>query len=343
MREFLVTKMLSGVTYFKTKEKIYKLSNPDSATRYLGEYLADLAGNEFKFKQLMTRQEVKDVLHRKGIWTLEDDNNLKEAEKNLDNYKIELYKSRFNEKAQKTFRNRIKGTNKAIAEACVKRDSLDHVTIENYTEVIRDQFCVAMSIEDMDGKKFYHADKFFEQNSFLMENGYNIWRGELGLLQYCRELCKKDPWRSYWNSAAKENVFGKPSSELTIAQRTMVVFTKMYDNARQSPDAPSDDVFDDDDMFDGWMLIQQKDAKKKKEQKLADSLADKKGDEIFMMANSRGDADRVYNVNDHQSRMTIKTRENQIKRAGGETLQEDELLDVKMKIQRELNDLTKRG
>ena len=62
-----------------------------------------------------------------------------------------------------------------------------------------------------------------------------------------------------------------------------------------------------------------------------------------MMANSRSDADRVYNVNDHQSRMTIKTRENQIKRAGGETLQEDELLDVKMKIQRELNDLTKRG
>ena len=41
--------------------------------------------------------------------------------------------------------------------------------------------------------------------------------------------------------------------------------------------------------------------------------------------------------------MKIKTRENQIKRAGGEIVQEDDLLDVKMKIQRELNELTKRG
>ena len=343
MREFLVTKMLSGVSYFKTKDKIYKLSNPDSETRYLGEYLADLAGDDFKFKELMTREEVKDVLAQRNIWTPQDDNNLKEAEKNLEDFKVELFKNQFNAKAKKTLRNRIAGTNKAIGEASVRRDSLDHITIENYTEVIRDQFCVAMSIEDMDGERFYHPDKFFDQNSFLMESGYNIWRGELGLLQYCRELCKKDPWRSYWNSAAKENVFGKPSSELTIAQRTMIVFTKMYDNARQSPDAPSDDVFDDDDMFDGWMLLQQREAKKKKEQKVADDIAGQKGDEVYMMANSSEDAQRIYGVNDLQNRMKVRNRQAQIQSAGGEIVKEDDLLDVKMKIQRELNELTKRG
>ena len=343
MREFLVTKILSGVTYFKTKDKIYKLSNPNSEIRYLGEYLADLAGNEFKFKQLMTREEVKGVLEQRQIWTPQDDINLKEAEKNLEDFKVELFKNQYNKKAQKTLRSRIKGTNSAIAQAVLKKDSLDHITIENYTEVIRDQFCTAMSIEDMHGVKFYHPDKFFDQNSFLMENGYNIWRGELALLQYCRELCKKDPWRSYWNSAAKENVFGKPSSELTIAQRTMIVFTKMYDNARQSPEAPGDDVFDDDDMFDGWMLLQQREQKKKKQKDTADKIAGQKGDEIYLMADSADDAQKIYSVNDTQSRMKIKNRESQIKSAGGQAIKEDDLRDVRMKIHKELTEMYKRG
>ena len=343
IREFLVSKILSGVSYFKVKDKLYKISNPNSETRYLGEYLADLAGDQFKFKQLMTREEAKEVLHQRGIWTPKDDGNLEEAEKNLENFKVDLFKNQYNAKAQKTLRSRIKGTNKAISTAVVKKDSLDDVTIENYTEVIRDQFSVAMSIEDMDGLKYYHPDKFFDQNSFLMESAYSIWKDEMAILQFCRELSKADPWRSYWNSAAKENVFGKPSSELTLPQRTMIVFSKMYDNARQSPEAPNDEVFDDDDMFDGWMILQRRDQEKKKQKETVDKIADQKGDEIYMMADNKQDAEKIYDVNDMQNRMTIKHREGQIKAGGEEITREDDLRDVKMKLRRELAEKFKRG
>ena len=343
IREFLVSKILSGVSYFKAKDKLYKISNPSSETRYLGEYLSDLAGDQFKFKELITREEAKEVLHQRGIWLPKDDANLEAAEKNLDDFKVDLFKNQYNVKAQKTLRNRINGTNAAISTAMVKKDSLDHVTIENYTEVIRDQFCIAMSIEDMDGIKYYHPDKFFDQNSFLMESAYAVWRGEIGVLQFCRELCKADPWRSYWNSAAKENVFGNPSSELTIMQRTMVVFSKMYDNARQSPEAPNDEVFEDDDMFDGWMILQRRDQEKKKQKDTADKIAGQKGDEIYMMADNKEDAQKIYDVNDLQNRMTIKHREGQIKAGGEEITREDDLRDVKMKIRRELAEKFKRG
>jgi|TARA_Y100001938_G_scaffold146408_1_gene225193 hypothetical protein len=342
-RDFLVSKILSGVSYFKVKEKIYKIVNPSSEIRYLGEYLADLAGDQFKFRELMTREEAKEALHQRRIWTPKDDESLTEAENNLEDFKVDLFKSQYNEKAKKTLRNRIKGTNKAISEAVLKRDSLDHATIENYTEVVRDQFCVAMSIEDMDRVRYYNPNDFFDQNSFLMETGYSVWRGEMGLLGYCRELCRTDPWRSYWNSSSNSDVFGKPSSELTMMQRTMVAFSKMYDNARQSPEAPSDEVFDDDDMFDGWMILQRREQQKKKDKETADKISGQKGDEIYMMANSHDDAQKIYGVNDTQGRMTIKNRESQIKSAGGNIVKEDDLRDVKMKIRKELSERLKRG
>tara|TARA_Y100000356_G_scaffold33471_1_gene25173 strand:- start:1624 stop:1899 length:276 start_codon:yes stop_codon:yes gene_type:complete len=91
------------------------------------------------------------------------------------------------------------------------------------------------------------------------------------------------------------------------------------------------------------MLLQQREAKKKKEKKVADDIAGQKGDEVYMMANSSEDAQRIYGVNDLQNRMKVRNRQAQIQSAGGEIVKEDDLLDVKMKIQRELNELTKRG
>ena len=342
-REFLVSKILSGVSYFKVKDKIYKISNPNTETRYLGEYLADLSGDQVKFKELMTRKEAKETLHQRGLWTPKNDADLEAAEKNLEDFKVELFKNQYNTKAQKTLRSRIKGTNNAISEAMLKKDSLDHVTFESYTEVIRDQFCIAMSIEDLDGSKYYNPDTFFDQNSFLMEIAYSISKGELNVLQYCRELSQADPWRSYWNSAAKENVFGKPSSELAISQRTMIVFSKMYDNSRQSPECPNDEVFKDDDMFDGWMILQRRNQESKKQKETVDKLADQKGDEIYMMADNKQDAEKIYDVNDLQNRMKIKHREGQIKGAGDQITREDDLRDVRMKINKELTEKFKGG
>ena len=105
----------------------------------------------------------------------------------------------------------------------------------------------------------------------------------------------------------------------------------MYDNARQSPEAPPDEVFNDDDAFDGWSTIQRKEADKYRDQKNADKISGQKGGEIFMVTN-REDAENIYDLNTHSDRMKVKNRLKEVKQAGGEVIHEHQLSDVKMRF-----------
>ena len=83
-----------------------------------------------------------------------------------------------------------------------------------------------------------------------------------------RELARNNPWRSYWSSEkTARGVFGVCAAETTTEQRTIMMFSSMYDSVYESGEAPEDNVIEDDDMLDGWFLIQ----KQKREQEKAKS------------------------------------------------------------------------
>jgi hypothetical protein len=112
----------------------------------------------------------------------------------------------------------------------------------------------------------------------------------------------------------------------------------MYDNARQSPEVPPDEVFEDDDAFDGWMAVQRKEAEKNRAKNNADKITGQKGDEIFMVT-SKDDRDKVYDLNDYSERMSIKKKLTEVRSAGGEEIREAQLSDVKMRLQKELAEM----
>jgi hypothetical protein len=125
---------------------------------------------------------------------------------------------------------------------------------------------------------------------------------------------------------------------LNLFQRNIILFSKMYENARQSPEAPPDEVFEDDDAFDGWMAVQRKEADKDRSKKNADKISGQKGDEIFMVT-GKEDKEKIFDLNDHNERMAIKSKLAEVKAAGGEEIRESQLSDVKMRLQKELAEM----
>jgi hypothetical protein len=147
-----------------------------------------------------------------------------------------------------------------------------------------------------------------------------------------RELAKTEPWRSQW-AVGKPNPF---IGFLTNERTTLATYSRLYDDIRQrtSNDRPPDEVIDDDDMLDGWMIKErrkheqdQADRKEKREKKFDD------GREIFIMAKTQAEADAIYNKNNPTVRGNIKRRFDALMEHG--TLKDHELPDVadKLKVQ----------
>jgi hypothetical protein len=173
-------------------------------------------------------------------------------------------------------------------------------------------------MRDKDNKSVYTEESFWSSSSPLLEKTM----GSLGLysldVEEFREIARSDPWRTIWG-VGKEQCFGTPSSQWTDEQRTLVIFSKMYDNAHQSNECPSDEVFEDDDMFDGWMIVQKRkrDEEQKKQQTDAVNTTDfGSAGEVFITAPSNADAKKIYELNEATARRTIKERAAVIEKRG---------------------------
>ena len=123
----------------------------------------------------------------------------------------------------------------------------------------------------------------------------------------------------------------------------MIVWSKMYDSVQESMDCPSDDVVGDDDMLDGWFILQ----KKKRDQEKVQSEIDQSthnskianSDEIFVMADSQKDANKINDSNTHHVQHIKKQRMAVIKQKG--TATDLDFQDQQLKMRQQSNEMFK--
>ena len=150
-----------------------------------------------------------------------------------------------------------------------------------------------------------------------------------------REIARTEPFRSLW-SIAKQNIFGTLSN-LTIDQKNIILYSKMYDNVYEHPERPNDEVIEDDLMLDGWFAVQKRESEIERNKKQADNLLDSKknrkgGDagELFVVAGNKEEAKKISSLNDLNTKMKLKQRQQQINKDG--SLEEQEFIDVKLDL-----------
>jgi len=133
-------------------------------------------------------------------------------------------------------------------------------------------------------------------------------------------LSKYDKWRMVWSSGRQEGrVFGRPSIELTSEQQSLIAWSKLYDNINEHPESPPKEVIDDDDLLDGWLILEQK----KNKHKPGNNKHGKPGaSEVFIPVESKEDAVRVGQMNDAKSRF-IKAQRMAVLQKQGAVLEQN--------------------
>lgn len=343
LKNSILTRILSGIIYLKIDGRLYKLLPSTKDQKALADYVYRETLSNNKFQNFISKEEAQNTLIRRGLWTQKEDKQLQELEAYLEESKVALYQSIFNIKNQKSIKNRIKALKKSINKALILKHSLDYITLENYAENIRDELLIALSIVDMYNNPIYTIDNYNNKDSKILESFTSYLLNNILSNEEYRLIARTDPFRSLW-IIQKEQLFGVNAIDLNYEQKNIILFSKMYDNVYESPERPSDQVIEDDDMLDGWFTIQKRNAEKEKKQREADNLLNNKGSrnknnfdgrvESFIIAGSQEDINTISELNDINAKLTIKQRENALKSVDA-PLEDKDLPDVKRDLRNE--------
>lgn len=331
-----LSRILSGFYLFVYKGKQYKLIYPNIDIKYQAELLAEKEFDNNKYNLWITDEEILQYLIENSLWTINGDSELKKIEKNIDDLKVDLYTNFWNDSARNNIRSQLSSLRTLLNKMHNIRHSFDHLTSSGYASLLKNQYIFIHSLYNRKNQRVFKSIN--NTDSYKLNYFFDFINSNIIDISTFKKIARSDNWRSYW-SANKQNLFDKPAVSWTDEQKTLVVLTKMYDNAQEHPECPPDDVFEDDDAFDGWIILQKRENEESKNKSRAEKLLKGKkldnANEVFLVAKSNKEASSVYGLNNSAGKNTIKERNNAI--ANKKMVKEADLPDVQRNILTENN------
>jgi hypothetical protein len=336
--EFLLQRIINRSLIFSYNDKDYTLYQPNSRIKYKAEIIYDHIINDEKYEDWLRFNDVENYLIVLGLWMPNTKDQIKNIEQGIDTVKIDLFKNYRIPEQKKNNKKQLSRLKKQLSSILdIKNDFASH-TLEFHALNLKNQYIIKNTLRHK-GKKVFTSDNidyvFF--NALLRQiNEYNINIDKLKL------LARSQLWRSYWN-ADKNNIFPDSVINWSDDQRILVNVSRMYDSVYDHPECPDDDVIEDDDALDGWMLLQKENRKKEKKEKQFQSINPKlkNAQNVYFPAESQKDIQEINNLNDATAKALI-AQDNQAIKNSDQKLKSYELPSEKHKIQSQINDLQKK-
>ena len=330
-KEDIVCRIISGQLLILVDNVTYVINNPSRLNRLKARELYNQATRRCLFDNILTHTQVVQWLIRHKVWSREKEEQLKTIDKTLDSRKKSLYKSILNKPQQDDDRKVLKHLRKKQLSLLQEKHSLDSLTVEHYAETTSRQFLILSSLTYEDRTLVYN-DVNFKDICWRLFSGIDdeILKNQCTLVE-CREISRSEPWRSYW-TVGEHNPFGNASVDLTDEQKTLILYSRMYDNAYKHPEFPGEEIVDDDDLFDGWLLTVKEENKQNTKVKNIDHVHPRfqNADEIYVVADSVEAAKEIDELNTFEGKLAKKRRAAALK--GGKQLEAGDMPDTKEKL-----------
>lgn len=323
-REFFISRIRAGyISFLLNKYRIVvKAPSNDILVQanelYINEYYKALE------EDLLTTDDTLFLLIQLGLWTEQNENEYQNiVPKHIDYWKVELYNSLLRSKTKEQVKKYLDAAKKELIRLAEIRHSYDYLTAEGYAAYVKNMFLVSKCAEynnkRINWRKFDISQIMYNYHSHLLSS------------DQIRFLARTTPWASLWpvlklNGQIFENI------NLTTEQQVLLSWSVMFDRIFESPDCPSDEVIEDDDMLDGWLIIQRKKREEERNKQEVEDSVNKKirnADEIFVKAESLEDAKKIELLNSPQSKKIKQQRLNQLK--SNKVVRQQEFRDVQQK------------
>lgn len=279
---------------------------------------------------IMDEEEIEAWMREQDLWTAEDDAKSEGLKKDIERLKIEIYNARNNDSLRDKIRLYIRAGEKQLATHLSKKNQYYFNTREGVAAYEK----LAWIIKNTT----YKDNELYDFEDISLSYVVDEWQSSILSENKIRELARTEPWKSLWIIHQKSGTklfSNKEEYELTQNQKNIVIWSQTYDNIQESLDCPNKDVIEDDDMLDGWFILQsQKREKERNEKEFEDSIQSdkiKNASEVFVMSNNPKDKAKIDSMNNPYALMIKKQREELIKKKGEVT--QDQFADEKLNIQ----------
>ena len=323
-RDFFVARIRAGYIPVKISGQRFTIHHPNDDIALCAQEKYIEAYEQAEEEGLMTDEELLDSLITQGVWsdTLEDEYQ-RIAPGHIEYWKIELYQSTLKSNTRKAIRKGLATAKTYYEKLTGIRHHYDYVTIDGYANYIRSSYiieqCTLFEGNPVDWQEHNLGRMMGEYHNALLKT------------DDVRELARTTPWNALWSVLkAGGTIFN--SGPLTVEQQSLLSWSTMYDRIYESPECPPDDVIEDDDMLDGWLLVQKRKREAEKKKQEVESHLNPKmqnADEIFIPVETMADAQKVDMLNPTQIQGIKKRRMKHLKEKG--VVKEQEFKDVQQK------------
>lgn len=305
-----IYRIISGFYYIDIDGIRYKVVVPTKDILYQAHRLYLSVIDELKFDSYwFPKNTIDTMLLINNLWNKSREDELVSLNKVLDGAKIQLYLKYSMPKLRTENKKIISQTKNKIYKLYEQKNYFSCLSLEDYASSVKNQFIIIHTVYK-DEKLVFNDDWTTIDSIFLDKVLYEIHSNSIGV-DDIKKIAAHPLWRSYWD-ASKDNIFGKHVSELTEEQRLLMTFSRNYDNIREHPEAPPQEIMEDMDALDGWILYQHDKTEKEKKKKDIETRfgldkKDKGGiQEIFIPVSSKEEAAEIHSLNDPIAEMDRK-------------------------------------
>lgn len=347
-KSYYISRIVSGQFRYYIDNKEFVIRNVSLENQYLAEELFRSILDGGIKDGLMSEDDVLNFLIDQGIWTVEQQESFSKIEKDIEEFKVQIFKSKFRSDERKLLKFNLAHFRNLHSELYSVRHSYDHLSAMGLAQTARYKYLTACSIYYKNGKPLwskpssnYRANKY---NYIIDETLSSLSKNRISESTF-RELARTDPWRSIWGcrESAGLGLFGKAASELTEEQRVLSLWSLTYDNIFNSPEKPDAKTVEDDDALDGWIILQQRKSKvEEKERFKIDNEKIANSDEVFIIADNIEDAREIEELNSDMGKMLKRQKMNMVQTRG--TVNEADFPEVQQKFALAVNQfMTRHG
>ncbi len=312
-KDIYLSKIISGRTRISLDGLFLYIVEPKHKLIAKSYEIYEDTYNTCLMNNVYTTEEITNILAENNIWTPADEKNLEELKKELENKKVECFQN-FYTGLLKRKKFELKIINDKIHNELIRKTSMDHLTCESISEEQRYSWLIFHST--------YLNGRRIKQDSIDITKIIYLYNQKSLSHTIIKDVARYDSWRSIWTNAKiqKTGLFNREIIDYSKDQSYLCSYSNMYDNIYENPECPDEEIINDDDCLDGWMITQRKKHEKlKKERQVEDIITNPKikaAKEVFMVSNNKADAEKIQSLNDQRTRSIIQQREEKILSSG---------------------------
>lgn len=337
----LIDRIILGKYIFTYNNSIYYLVNPNIQIKTQSNLIYKKIYNDHLYDDAFIDPDRLDfMLKLNGIIPSNYEEKIKQLEKDIENIKVGLFKNYKRKTSRSSYKISLKKEQDNLNKLSGKKSNWDFLLLSNFANKNKIEFLFANSIYDYDSNCLV-----FDYDNLdvkLLHSFIDVLQEDpLKQINSYKHIAINGIWRNYW-ICNKDHIFNGSVVDWTDEQRTLVSISKMFDSIYENPECPDDEIFEDFDALDGWMILQRRKTIAEKKQRGVKEILGKNvkdGGEVFLMAENTEDAEDILDMNSEEAMYRYKTRIDMLNKSDGQILKDTDFPDVKAEINKKLKSL----